>query len=254
MRRRAPPATKEPTGQIRCRREWRGSTQQNLEISDCRRRPSATNKRCHQVLQQMIERPDGAGCERKCSVVIRYVTRERLREELLVSMYGKSADTISRPRASRSSFQNPGVSASVRPISSTRSHSICPAIPRFEGARSRQDDGRSRSLAQEKLQLRYSGQNSIDSGNVPTPIMKQILSLPAGKPFIFRRRARCRQCHHRTPGRARCHQRRRPDGGPDHAGRRTRQDDGGATKPKANISYQSRRPRNRLLKAPKPTS
>jgi len=187
---------KEPTGQVVAVVNGEEITQQelNAEISELPTPPAGDKQAVRrQVLQQMIERRLMAQVAKEDGLDRdpEYVTRERrLKEELLVSMYGKkSADTVRVPdSASVQKFisENPGRFSQRTAYLVDQITFDMPSDPKVLKELEADKTMAEVEASLEKLKLNYSkGQNSIDSGNVPTPIMKQILGLPAGEPFII---------------------------------------------------------------------
>lgn len=186
----------EPTGQVVAVVNGEEITQQelNAEISELPAPPVGDKEAIRrQILQQIIDRRLMAqvakedGLDRDPMYVIR---ERRLKEELLVQMYGvKTADTVRVPDASsvkKYLADNPGKfsqrTAYLVDQISFDFPSDAKILKALEADKSLAD-------VEETLKsfnIDYSkGANSMDSGNIPTPVLNQILALPAGEPFII---------------------------------------------------------------------
>lgn len=186
----------EPTGQVVAVVNGEEITQQelNAEISELPAPPVGDKEAIRrQILQQIIDRRLMAqvakedGLDRDPMYVIR---ERRLKEELLVQMYGvKTADTVRVPDASsvkKYLADNPGKfsqrTAYLVDQISFDFPSDAKILKALEADKSLADV----EETLKSFKIDYSkGANSMDSGNIPTPVLNQILSLPAGEPFII---------------------------------------------------------------------
>ena len=166
----------------------------NAEIAELPNAPTGDKKAVQrQMLQQIINRRLMAqvakedGLDRDPLYVIR---ERRLKEELLVSMYGKkTADTVRVPDApavKKFIADNPGrfsqrTAYLVDQISFDMPNDQ-KILKELEAARSLADV---EATLKQKAITYQKGKNSIDSGVVPAVVMKQILALPDGEPFII---------------------------------------------------------------------
>lgn len=146
-----------------------------------------------QVLQQMIDRRLMAqvakeeGLDRDPLFIIR---ERRLQEELLVQMYGKKAADATRvpdPAAVQKYVQaNPG-KFSQRTAYVVDQISF--AMPEDQSVLKKLES--TKTLAEvdqvlKSLKIPFTrGSNKMDSFTIPTPVLNQITSLPAGEPFII---------------------------------------------------------------------
>ena len=186
----------EPTGQVVAVVNGEEITQQelNAEIAELPAPPIGDKEAIRrQILQQIIDRRLMAqvakedGLDRDPMYVIR---ERRLKEELLVQMYGvKTADTVRVPDAAsvkKYLADNPGKFSQRTAYLVDQISFDFPSDQKILKALEAD-----KSLADVEETLRsfkidYSkGANSMDSGNIPTPVLNQILALPAGEPFII---------------------------------------------------------------------
>lgn len=146
-----------------------------------------------QVLQQMIDRRLMAQVakEEEFDRNPAFLTKERrLREELLVQMYGqRQAEAVRVPDSAavkKYLAENPGKF-------SERANYIVDQIvfelPSDEKVLKALEADKTLADVENTLN-RFNvefvrGPNSLDTINVPTPILKQILALPAGEPFVI---------------------------------------------------------------------
>ncbi len=186
----------EPTGQVVAVVNGEEITQQelNAEISELPSPPAGDkNVVRRQVLQQIIDRrliaqvakEDGLDRDPK------YVMRQRrLNEELLVQMYGaKVADTVRVPdtnEVKKYLTDNPGKFSERTAYLVDQISFDFPGdqkvLKELEAAKTLADV----EEVLTRLKISYQkGKNSMDSGSIPTPVLKQILALPAGEPFII---------------------------------------------------------------------
>ena len=186
----------EPTGQVVAVVNGEEITQQelNAEISELPAPPVGDKEAIRrQILQQIIDRRLMAqvakedGLDRDPMYVIR---ERRLKEELLVQMYGvKTADTVRVPDApsvKKYLADNPGRfsqrTAYLVDQISFDFPSDAKILKALEADKSLADV----EETLKSFKIDYSkGANSMDSGNIPTPVLNQILALPAGEPFII---------------------------------------------------------------------
>ncbi|MBN8842304.1 MAG: EpsD family peptidyl-prolyl cis-trans isomerase [Sphingomonadales bacterium] len=187
---------KEPTGQVVAVVNGEEITQQelNAEIAELPGAPAGDKQAVRrQVLQQIIERrlmsqvAKEDGLDRDPTYIIR---ERRLKEELLVSMYGaKTADTVRVPDAAgvrKFITENPGRFSERTAYRVDQISFDMPSDPKILKELEADKTLAEVEASLKQFNLGYSkGQNTIDSGNVPPPIMKQILALPAGEPFII---------------------------------------------------------------------
>ena len=186
----------EPTGQVVAVVNGEEITQQelNAEIAELPAPPVGDKEAIRrQILQQIIDRRLMAqvakedGLDRDPMYVIR---ERRLKEELLVQMYGvKTADTVRVPDASsvkKYLADNPG---KFSQRTAYLVDQISFDFPNDAKILKALEADKSLADVEETLKsfkIDYSkGANSMDSGNIPTPVLNQILSLPAGEPFII---------------------------------------------------------------------
>lgn len=186
----------EPTGQVVAIVNGEEITQQelNAEISELPSPPVGDEKAARrQILQQMVERRLMAqvakqdGLDKDPTYVIR---ERRLKEDLLVQMYGKKvADTVRLPGAEAIRTY---VSANPEKFSQRTAYivdQISFDVPKDPASLKRLEQDKTLADVEASLtamKIEFSkGQNSIDSARVPASVLKQILSLPAGEPFII---------------------------------------------------------------------
>ena len=187
---------KEPTGQVVAVVNGEEITQQelNAEIAELPNPPAGDKKAVQrQMLQQIINRRLMAqvakedGLDRDPLYIIR---ERRLKEELLVSMYGKkTADTVRVPEAAavkKFIADNPGRFGQRTAYMVDQISFDMPSdqkiLKDLQAARSLADV---EATLKQKAITYQKGKNSIDSGVVPAAVMKQILALPDGEPFII---------------------------------------------------------------------
>jgi len=186
----------EPTGQVVAVVNGEEITQQelNAEISELPSPPVGDEKAVQkQILQQMVERRLMAqtakqdGLDRDPMYVVR---ERRMKEDLLVQMYGKKvADTVRLPdAASIRSY----VAANPDKFSKRTAYLVdqisfdVPKDPSVLKALEQDETLADVEASLTDLNIKFDkGKNSIDSGQIPADILKQILALPAGEPFII---------------------------------------------------------------------
>ncbi|MGQ3100387.1 MAG: EpsD family peptidyl-prolyl cis-trans isomerase [Sphingopyxis solisilvae] len=186
----------EPTGQVVAVVNGEEITQQelNAEIAELPSPPVGDKQAIRrQVLQQIIERRLMAqiakedGLDRDPMYVIR---ERRLKEELLVQMYGvKTADTVRVPDAAsvkKYLEENPG---KFKERTAYLVDQISFDFPSDANILKALEADKTLAEVEETLK-RYridyaKGGNSIDSGTLPTNVLNQILALPPGEPFII---------------------------------------------------------------------
>lgn len=186
----------EPTGQVVAIVNGEEITQQelNAELAELPSTPPGAGKDVRrQVLQQIIDRrllwqvAKEEGLDRDPTYIIR---ERRLKEQLLVQMYStKNADTIRVPDSAavqKYISANPGMfnqrTAYLVDQISFDMPSDANVLKQMEADKTLTDV--EQTLTGLKIEF-VKGKNSIDSGNVPTPVLNQILALPAGEPFII---------------------------------------------------------------------
>lgn len=186
----------EPTGQVVAVVNGEEITQQelNTEIAELPSPPAGDEKAIRrQILQQMVDRRLMAqvakqdGLDRDPAYVIR---ERRLKEDLLVQMYGKKvADTVRLPDAASIRQY---ISANPEKFSQRTAYlvdQISFDVPKDPQSLKRLEDDETLAEVEATLtalKIKYNkGKNSIDSGRIPADILKQILALPAGEPFII---------------------------------------------------------------------
>lgn len=186
----------EPTGQVVAVVNGEEITQQelNAEISELPAPPVGDKEAIRrQILQQIIDRRLMAqvakedGLDRDPMYVIR---ERRLKEELLVQMYGvKTADTVRVPDASsvkKYLADNPGKFSQRTAYLVDQISFDFPSDPKILKALEADKSLADVEETLKSFKIDYSkGANSMDSGNIPTPVLNQILALPAGEPFII---------------------------------------------------------------------
>ena len=186
----------EPTGQVVAVVNGEEITQQelNAEISELPAPPVGDKEAIRrQILQQIIDRRLMAqvakedGLDRDPMYVIR---ERRLKEELLVQMYGvKTADTVRVPDASsvkKYLADNPGKFSQRTAYLVDQISFDFPSDPKILKALEADNSLADVEETLKSFKIDYSkGANSMDSGNIPTPVLNQILALPAGEPFII---------------------------------------------------------------------
>lgn len=186
----------EPTGQVVAIVNGEEITQQelNAEIGELPSPPVGDKQAVRrQVLQQIIDRRLMAqvakedGLDRDPAYVIR---ERRLKEELLVQMYGvKTADTVRIPDASSVKKYLADNPSKFSQRTAYLVDQISFDFPSDAKVLKELEADKSLADVEETLksfQIDYSkGANSMDSRNIPTSVLKQILALPAGEPFII---------------------------------------------------------------------
>ena len=186
----------EPTGQVVAVVNGEEITQQelNAEIAELPAPPVGDKEAIRrQILQQIIDRRLMAqvakedGLDRDPMYVIR---ERRLKEELLVQMYGvKTADTVRVPDASsvkKYLADNPGKFSQRTAYLVDQISFDFPSDPKILKALEADKSLADVEETLKSFKVDYSkGANSMDSGNIPTPVLNQILALPAGEPFII---------------------------------------------------------------------
>lgn len=155
--------------------------------------PGDTASIRRQLLQQIVDRRLMAQIAKEESFDRdpTFVTKERrLREELLVQMYGqKLAESVSVPDASavkKYLADNPGQFKERATYLVDQIVFDYPSDPKvlkaLEADKSLDDVERTLK----GINIKFTrGNNTIDSRNVPTPMLKQILGLPPGEPFVI---------------------------------------------------------------------
>jgi EpsD family peptidyl-prolyl cis-trans isomerase len=146
-----------------------------------------------QVLQQIIDRrlmaqvAQEEGFDRDPM----FVTRERrLREELLVQMYGqKQNETIRVPDGAavkKYLADNPGKFSERAEYRVDQIVFALPGDPKVLKALEADKTLAEVEDTLKEFKVEYTrGPNSLDSASVPNSVMKQILALPAGEPFVI---------------------------------------------------------------------
>lgn len=186
----------EPTGQVVAVVNGEEITQQelNAEIAELPAPPVGDKEAIRrQILQQIIDRRLMAqvakedGLDRDPMYVIR---ERRLKEELLVQMYGvKTADTVRVPDASSVKKYLADNPARFTQRTAYLVDQISFDFPNDAKILKELEADKTLADVEETLKsfkIDYAkGANSMDSGNIPTPVLKQILALPAGEPFII---------------------------------------------------------------------
>lgn len=186
----------EPTGQVVAVVNGEEITQQevNAELSEL---PAQTagdkNAIRNQVLQQIVDRRLMAqvakeeGVDRDPLYIIR---ERRVQEELLVQMYGKKAADATRvPDAAAVQKYMQGNPNKFSQRTAYIVDQISFDMPEDQSVLKKLESTKNMVEVEQMLQsLKISfdkGKNRIDSFNVPAPVLKQILALPAGEPFII---------------------------------------------------------------------
>jgi EpsD family peptidyl-prolyl cis-trans isomerase len=186
----------EPTGQVVAVVNGEEITQAelNAEIAEL---PTATagdkEEIRRQVLQQIIDRRLMAqvakeeGFDRDPA----FLTRERrLREGLLVQMYGqKQAESVRVPDSAAVKTYlaaNPGKFAERATYLVDQIVFEMPSDPKVLNALEADKTLADVEKTLTRFNVKFSrGGNSLDTINVPTPMLKQILDLPPGEPFVI---------------------------------------------------------------------
>ncbi len=146
-----------------------------------------------QVLQQIVDRRLMAqvakedGFDRDPVFLIR---ERRRREELLVQMYGqKQAETVRIPDAAavrKHLAENPGKFSERAAYLVDQIAFDAPSDPQVLKALEADKTLDEVEQTLKRFKVDYGrGNNSLDSSTVPTPVLKQILALPAGEPFVI---------------------------------------------------------------------
>lgn len=185
-----------PTGQVIAIVNGEEITQQelNAELEQLQSEPAGeTSAIRKQVLQQIVDRrlmsqvAKEEGIDRDPLYVIR---ERRLQEELLVQMYGKKAADATR--VPDSAAVQKYMQANPNKFSQRTAYivdQISFAMPEDPAVLKQLESTKTLAEVEQTLQnLKIpfgKGKNSIDSFSVPAPVMKQILALPAGEPFII---------------------------------------------------------------------
>ena len=186
----------EPTGQVVAVVNGEEITQQelNAEIAELPAPPVGDKQAVRrQILQQIIDRRLMAqvakedGLDRDPTYIIR---ERRLKEELLVQMYGvKTADTVRVPDASsvkKYLADNPGKFSQRTAYSVDQISFDFPSDPTVLKALEADKSLADVEETLKSFKIDYAtGANSMDSGTMPTAVLDQILALPAGEPFII---------------------------------------------------------------------
>jgi len=188
----------EPTGQVVAVVNGEEITQAelNAEIAELPAAAASVGDKDairRQVLQQIIDRRLMAqvATEEGFDRDPVFVTRERrLREQLLVQMYGqKQNETIRVPDASavkKYLADNPGKFAERAEYQVDQIVFDLPGDKKVLEALQADKTLAEVETTLQRFKVQYRrGPNSLDSSNVPTEAMKQILSLPAGEPFVI---------------------------------------------------------------------
>lgn len=186
----------EPTGQVVAIVNGEEITQAELNAEIAELPTTAVDDKeeiRRQVLQQIVDRRLMAqvakeeGFDRDPGFLIR---ERRMRESLLVQMYSqKQAESIRVPDSAavkKYLSENPGKFNERATYDVDQIVFAIPSDPKvltaLEADKTLEDV--ERTLA--RFNIRFTrGANSLDSINVPTPILNQILALPPGEPFVI---------------------------------------------------------------------
>jgi peptidyl-prolyl cis-trans isomerase C len=185
-----------PTGQVVAVVNGEEITQQelNAEISELPTPPIGDKQTVRkQVLQQIIERrllsqvAKEEGLDRDPSYIVR---ERRMKEQLLVQMYGKkSADTTRIPDAAavqKYLQDNPGMFSQRTQYLVDQ---IVFSMPADQSVLKKLEADQSMAEVEQTLRemkISYSkGKNGLDSAVLPKKLLDQILALPPGEPFII---------------------------------------------------------------------
>lgn len=186
----------EPTGQVLAIVNGEEITQAelNAEIAELPSTISGDKEEIRrQVLQQIIDRRLMAqvakeeGFDRDPE----FLTKERrLRESLLVQLYGqKQAETVRVPDGAvvkKYLAENPGKFSERANYLVDQIVFGLPSDPQVLTALEADKTLADVEQTLKRLNIEYSrGDNSLDTANVPTPVLEQILALPAGEPFVI---------------------------------------------------------------------
>lgn len=166
----------------------------NAEIEGANIPPSADKKQVRQAaLQQLIDRRllAQAAKEEGLDKDPAYITQQRrANEQLLVQMFGKrAADTIRVPDAAaidKYIAENPTFFSQRTRYLVDQIQFPMPADP--NQLKQLQDDHSLAAVTEtlNALGIKYEqGRNVIDSGSVPPQVLKEILALPPGEPFVI---------------------------------------------------------------------
>jgi peptidyl-prolyl cis-trans isomerase C len=166
----------------------------NAELSEIKGAAIADKKAVRQqVLQQIIDRRLMAqiakeeGMDRDPAYIMR---ERRMQEELLVQMYGaKSADAVRVPDAGAVQKYVQDNPSMFSQRTAYLVDQITFDMPSDQSVLKQLENDKSMAEVEQTLaglKISYNkGKNSMDSGVVPPAVMKQILALPAGEPFIL---------------------------------------------------------------------
>ncbi len=185
-----------PTGQVIAVVNGEEITQQelNAELELLQSQPTGDKSAVRkQILQQIVDRRLMAqvakeeGIDREPLYVIR---ERRLQEELLVQMYGKNAADATRvPDAAAVQKYIQANPSKFRQRVAYLVDQISFDMPEDQAVLKQLESTKTLAEVEQTLQrLKIpfgKGKNSIDSFGVPAPVLKQILALPAGEPFII---------------------------------------------------------------------
>lgn len=185
-----------PTGQVVAVVNGEEITQQelNAELAEMGQVPAGDKQLIRQqMLQRIIERRLLAQVakEEELDRDPLYIIRERrLNEELLVQMYGaKTADTVRVPNSAavqKYIRDNPGKFNQRTAYLVDQVTFDLPRDPKILKALEADKTLADVEATLKSLNVVYAkGKSSVDSGNVPTAVLNQILALPAGEPFII---------------------------------------------------------------------
>lgn len=186
----------EPTGQVVAVVNGEEITQAelNAEIAELPATIAGDKEEIRrQVLQQIVDRRLMAqvakeeGFDRDPA----FLTRERrLREELLVQMYGqKQAETVRIPdqaEVQKYLAENPGKFSERASYEVDQIVFDFPSDPQVLKALEADKTLADVENTLERFNVEFArGENSLDSSRVPAAILEQILELPAGEPFVI---------------------------------------------------------------------
>jgi EpsD family peptidyl-prolyl cis-trans isomerase len=185
----------EPTGQVLAIVNGEEITQAelNAELAELPSTISGDKEAIRsQVLQQIIDRRLMAqvakeeGFDRNPE----FLTKERrLRETLLVQLYGqKQAETVRVPDGAvvkKYLAENPGKFSERANYLVDQIIFDVPSDAKVLKALETDNSLAEVEETLKRLNIEYSrGNNSLDTANVPTPVLEQILALPPGEPFV----------------------------------------------------------------------
>lgn len=186
----------EPTGQVLAIVNGEEITQAelNAEIAELPSTISGDKEEIRrQVLQQIIDRRLMAqvakeeGFDRDPE----FLTKERrLRESLLVQLYGqKQAETVRVPDGAvvkKYLAENPGKFSERANYLVDQIIFGMPSDPQVLAALEADKSLADVEQTLKRLDIEFArGDNSLDTANVPTPVLEQILALPPGEPFVI---------------------------------------------------------------------